>query len=331
MKGGRRVASCRDVGRLCRAGGTAPHCRTTTLLPLALPPRCPQRQDVRLRCTQHTMDVLAPLLEPQAPPGGRAQPAGGEPAGGDLPSEAANAASNLCYEPANCSMLLKAQGVGRLLRLLSASGAGAEAHANAAGALQTLSFQPDGRAALLKAGGAATVLQRLASSGSSSSGGEGEVGTGAGAGESKLQQRLVGALHNLSSSAEGVQAIWQQGGIPAIARLLASQHPGVAAAAAGAVQNMSLEAQARGDVRAQPGALAALAGLLIGPDTQVKLNSLWRAPCPGPGMHRHTRTAPHPKALPSAGAGGGVRRRRPRQPGGRCGGGRRWLGRRRLH
>ena len=180
-----------------------------------------RRQDVRLRCTQHVLDVVAPLLEPAA---------GGAAAG--LASEAANALSNLCYEPANCSGLVRAGGVARLLKLLAAGGAGPEAHLNAAGALQTLSFQPDGRAALLKASGVAALLRRLASTSSSSS-------------------------SNASSAAE--------------AQLRASPHAGVALAAAGALQNMSREAEARAEIRAHPDAIASLAALLIGLDTQARL------------------------------------------------------------
>lgn len=215
-----------------------------------------RRQDVRQRCTQRVVDVLVALLDPASSPSS------------ELASEAANAVSNLCYEPNNCSRLLRTQGVARLLRLLSSSGA-EEAHMNAAAALQTISFQPDGRAALLKAGAPATVLRRLASSSSMGSTGSGDASSGAAATNGKLQQRLVDALHNLSSCAEGVLALRQNGGIAAVARLLGSQHPGVAAAAAGAVQNMSLEPQARQGIREQPGALAALAALLIGPDTQA--------------------------------------------------------------
>lgn len=228
-----------------------------------------QRQDVRLRCVQRVMDVLAPLLEPSTATGSASA----------LASEAANAASNLCYEPANCSMLLSVQGVPRLLRLLSSSGVGAQAHVNAAAALQTISFQADGRAALLKAGAPATVLRRLSSSsgGGSDSGGAEAAAAGAATSEAKLQQRLVGTLHNLSSVAEGVLSMRRDGGVAVVARLLDSPHPGVAAAAAGAVQNMSLEAQARQDIRAQPGALEALAALLIGPDTQAsKAGDTWR-------------------------------------------------------
>jgi hypothetical protein len=231
-----------------------------------------RRQDVRLRCTQRVLDVVAPLLEPAA---------GGTAAG--LASEAANALSNLCYEPANCSGLLRAGGVARLLTLLAPGGAGPEAHLNAAGALQTLSFQPDGRAALLKASGAAALLRRLASSRSSSSnsssssssssssdsGGAAEGGSVGSDG--KLRHRLAGALHNLSSSAEGITAIRQLGGTAALAQLLASPHAGVALAAAGALQNMSREAEARAEIRARPDAVASLASLLIGPDTQARL------------------------------------------------------------
>ncbi|PRW58507.1 ARM repeat-containing [Chlorella sorokiniana] len=180
-----------------------------------------RRQDVRQRCTQRVVDALAPLLDP-ASSGATAA----------LASEAANAASNLCYEPINVGMVLRAQGVALLLRLLSSSWA--EAHMNAAAALQTVSFQANGRAALLKAGAAATVLQRLSgSSDSRGDAGSGDGGAGAASTtEAKLLQRLVGTLHNLSSCAEGVLAMRQQGGVAAIARLLDSQHPGVAAAAA---------------------------------------------------------------------------------------------------
>ena len=220
-----------------------------------------RRQDVRLRCTQHMLDVVAPLLEPAA---------GGAAAG--LASEAANALSNLCYEPANCSGLVRAGGVARLLKLLAAGGAGPEAHLNAAGALQTLSFQPDGRAALLKASGVAALLRRLASTSSSSSSDASSAAEGGDAGsDGKLQQRLAGALHNLSSSAEGIAAIRQQGGTATMAHLLASPHAGVALAAAGALQNMSREAEARAEIRAHPDAIASLAALLIGLDTQARL------------------------------------------------------------
>ncbi|KAI7839478.1 hypothetical protein COHA_006745 [Chlorella ohadii] len=231
-----------------------------------------RRQDVRLRCTQRIVGVLVSLLEPASACSG----------------ELANAASNLSYEPANCSMLLRAQGVPHLLRLLSSGGE--EVHLNAAAALQTVSFQADGRAALLKAGATATVLQRL--HGSVGSKASGAAGAGAASQEGKLQQRLVGALHNLTSCAEGISALRQHGGVAAVASLLGSGHPGVAAAAAGAVQNMSLEAQACQEIRMQPRALEALAALLIGPDTQASSSVRCQRSCqPGRRDRRWEHTA----------------------------------------
>lgn len=251
-----------------------------------------RRQDVRLRCSQHTLEVLVGLLDVGGSAGGGGSrttspvPSGkggrapaGTPAGAggaaaaELASEAANAISNCCYEASNASGLLRAGGVARLLGLLDAPGAGGEAHTNAAAALQTLSFQGDGRGALLKAGAPAALLHRLSSmhctdGGSGEDGGE-RGGSDTGDAEGKLQQRLVGALHNLSSSAEGIVAIAAQGGVPAIVQLLRSRHAGVAASAAGALQNLALEAQVRADIRAQPTALPALVELLIGSDTQV--------------------------------------------------------------
>jgi len=256
------------------------------------------------------MDVLVSLLEPASACSG----------------ELANAASNLSYEPANCSMLLRAQGVPRLLRLLSSGGE--EVHLNAAAALQTVSFQADGRAALLKAGSTAPVLQRL--NGSVGSKASGAAGAGAASQEGKLQQRLVGALHNLASCAEGISALRQHGGVAAVASLLGSGHPGVAAAAAGAVQNMSLEARACRKIRMQPRALEALAALLIGPDTQASRNR----GCVGhavASLSRHIMLMPAERLLavhclklpcpPLLLAGGSVRCRRPCQPGRRD---RRW-------
>lgn len=229
-----------------------------------------RRQDVRLRCTPHILEALAPLLA-LAPAGGKPAVLGPVPEAAAAAAEAANALSNLCYEPANATALLKAGGVERLLQLLAAPPAAdgprvSDVQINAAGALQTLSFQPDGRAALLTASAPVTVLAALQRC-------DGEEGaeSGSGSAESRLAQRLVGALHNLSSSAEGVAAIRQAGGIRPIVRMVSRRDGdrGVAAAAAGALQNLSLEAAAAADIQADPQALPALAALLVGPDTQV--------------------------------------------------------------
>lgn len=266
-----------------------------------------RRGDVRLRCTQHVLNVVAPLLDAAA----------GAPLELELASEAANALSNLCYEPINCTGLLKAGGVPRLLKLLCLESGGGEARANAAGALQTLCLQPDARAAVLQAGGPARLLHALAGAGSSGS------ANAAGDAQARLQQRLAGALHNLSSEAGGVAALRQQGGIPPVVGLLASPHPGVAAAAAGALQNMSREAQARADIRAHPDALPGLVMLLTGADTQV--GRMAGAPAVTSSWHLHTHSspqlsleadqprAPHPCSLLCA--GGGVRCRHAGQPG----------------
>ncbi|KAL4431164.1 hypothetical protein ABPG75_006420 [Micractinium tetrahymenae] len=212
-----------------------------------------RRQDIRLRCTQHVLGVLSPLLDAAASSGSL---------GSSLASEAANAASNLAYEAANAAGLVRAGAVPRLLGLLGASAAGDDAHGNAAGALQTLSFSQEGRAALLKAGGAAAVLNSPAEGGRSGS-------AAAGTGEGRLLQRLVGALHNLSSGAAGTAAIRQEGGVALLSAALRCGQARVAASAAGALQNMSREAAARADIRGQPGAVAALAELLTGPDVQA--------------------------------------------------------------
>lgn len=255
-----------------------------------------RRQDVRLRCTQHVVDVAAAALQAES----------------SVAGEAANCLANLCYEDHNAAALVRAGGARRLVELLNSAGssasssrssssssasAGSDAHIAAAGALQTLSFNRDGRAALLKAGGPAAVLTRLASTHSfrASASGRGSRGTGGTgssadgsaastanantdvaastaadmASEGRLLQRLVGTLHNLSSGADGTAAIRQQGGIAVIVPLLRSVQQGVAAAAGGALQNMSREAAARADIRAHPDAVASLVELLAGPDTQV--------------------------------------------------------------
>ncbi|PSC76289.1 ARM repeat-containing [Micractinium conductrix] len=236
----------------------APAARVLALKALKILAR---RGDLRQRCTQAVLEAVAPLLDAGAGGSGGRAP---QPAAAQLASEAANALSNLCYEPANASGLLRANGAPRLLKLLSVDAAGADAHANAAGALQTLSFQPEGRAALIKAGGAATVLQRLESTRARASGVAGTAAAAAVAeADARLQQRLVGALHNLSSGAEGTAAIRQHGGIPPIVDLLAlGAHPGVAASAAGALQNMSRERAAAADIRAHPRAVGCLVELL---------------------------------------------------------------------
>lgn len=249
-----------------------------------------RRQDIRLRCTQHVLDVLVPILNDNASSGSSSP---------SLSSEAANAASNLAYEAANAAGLVRAGAVPCLLGLLGASTAGHDAHANAAGALQTLSFSQGGRTALLQAGGAAAVLKRLASctslsstnlgsgkaksatwdstgtanrcSSPSGSGGSCSFADAAAEGPSdgRVLQRLVGALHNMSSGAAGTAAIRREGGIALLSAALRCQHAEIAASAAGALQNMSREAAARADIRGQPGAVADLAELLSGPDMQV--------------------------------------------------------------
>lgn len=71
----------------------------------------------------------------------------------------------------------------------------------------------------------------------------------------------------MSSTAEGVAAIREAGGLPKIVRLLSSR--GLAAPAVGALQNLSLESQARASIQADPAALPALVALLVGADEQV--------------------------------------------------------------
>ena len=227
-----------------------------------------RRQDLRLRCTQQTLAAVVPLLEVR---GSGDDDDDGD--SGETASAAANALSNLCYEPANCISLVGAGGVAALLRLLSDESAHAKAAAgsDAAGALQTLSFQPKGRAAVLQAGGPAVLLCRLASAtGNANSSAHWEAA-------GKLRQRLAGALHNLSSSAEGAEAVRCCGGVPALVCLLAAcqQRQGLAlaeataAAAAGCLQNLTRQVAARGELRAQAGAVPALVALLAGGDVQV--------------------------------------------------------------
>lgn len=190
-------------------GDVARHCPQARLLVLRAVKILARRQDVRLRCSQHLMETLVPLLD-LGGSGSSKGPPTATPAFALEASEAANAVSNLCFEPANATALLKAGGVDRLLKLLAARGDGADAtcqlHTNVASALQTVSFQVDGRAALLKAGGPATVLAVLRDGTDDVEGGSGGAGGGGGAvssgaaalpGDSKLQQRLVGALHVL--------------------------------------------------------------------------------------------------------------------------------------
>ena len=247
-----------------------------------------RRQDVRLRCTPQILQALAPLLAPApAPTGGKPAPGPAAAAAAAEASECANAVSNLCYEPANATALLKAGGVERLLQLLAATPAAdcgpsnTDAQVNAAGALQTISFQPDGRAALLRANAPVTVLAALQrcdggeEEGAESASGGAAADAGRHGAESRLAQRLVGALHNMSSSAEGVAAIRQAGGIRPIVRFVSRRDGdrGLAAAAAGALQNLSLEAAAAADIQADPQALPALAALLVGADTQVRVRA----------------------------------------------------------
>lgn len=223
-----------------------------------------RRQDVRQLCSQRVLEVLTPLLE------GSNQPAADESKHQQqrqylksaLVSEAANTLGNLCYEPANCTALTRVGGVQSLLQLLSDEGSGKEAQANAAGALQTLSFQPDARAAVVKAGGAVKLLRILEILSTAR--------VPADSIEVRLHQRLAGALQNVSSSADGIAAIRQHDGIATIVGLLYSPHPGVAAAAAGILHNMSREAVARCEMHRHPHMLSCLTALLTGADTQVQ-------------------------------------------------------------
>lgn len=237
---------------------------TTSLLLLKAIKILARRQDVRQCCSQPVLEELASLLS-QAAPASNSSTASSQLAQSPvaLASEAANALSNLCYEPANCTGLLQAGGVPCLLQMLKVESFSVDAQANAASALQTLSFQPDARRAVVKAGGPARLLAALPRQPATAS---------TSAAEARLQQRLVGALHNLSSGADGIAAIRRHpGGISALVSLLPCRQPGVAAAAAGALHNLCREEQARLDIRSHPDALPGLAAVLTGSDTQVPL------------------------------------------------------------
>ncbi|KAL4859349.1 hypothetical protein ACK3TF_000467 [Chlorella vulgaris] len=171
-----------------------------------------------------------------------------------------------------------------------------DAQANAASALQTLSFQPDARRAVVKAGGPARLLAALPRQPANAS---------TSAAEARLQQRLVGALHNLSSGADGIAAIRRHpGGISALVSLLPCRQPGVAAAAAGALHNLCREEQARLDIRSHPDALPGLAAVLTGSDTQNDSIDAKESKVP---------------FNPAPAAGSGVRCWHAGQLGGRCG------------
>lgn len=85
----------------------------------------------------------------------------------------------------------------------------------------------------------------------------------------KVRQRVVGALHNLSSEADAVRLVREQGGIPPLAAVLRCADAGTAAAAVGALQNLSREAASCGVLLEQEGAVEALAELLASEDVQV--------------------------------------------------------------
>lgn len=223
-----------------------------------------RRQHARQRCSQHVVAVLTSLLESSGRPpvDGSKQQQRWQVLEAALASEAASALGNLCYEPQNCTALTMVGGVLGLLQLLGRKGSGVEAWTNAAGALQTLSFQPDARAAVVKAGGPAKLLRMLASCNV-------KAALPADSTEARLQQRLSGVLHNVSSSADGISAIRQHGGIGTVVSLLISPQTGVAAAAAGVLHNMSRETAARSEMHKHPCLLPSLTDLLTSADTQV--------------------------------------------------------------
>lgn len=93
----------------------------------------------------------------------------------------------------------------------------------------------------------------------------------------KVRQRTAGAIHNLSSEAEAVRLLREQGGIAALAGLLGSPDSATAAAAVGALQNCAREMASAQALRAQAGAVEALAALLVSQDLQVRLAVMPRA------------------------------------------------------
>ncbi|GAB4817590.1 hypothetical protein N2152v2_004636 [Parachlorella kessleri] len=134
-----------------------------------------RRQDNRQRCGGHTFQTLMPFCSVKLLPA--------------IASEAANAALNLAYEPQNVAHLVRCKGELALLQLL-ASGQ-EEVLANAAGAVQTVCYQKEGREAVKRGGGVAVLLKLLQRE---------EL-------DAKVQQRAVGALHNLSSEADAIKLV----------------------------------------------------------------------------------------------------------------------------
>ena len=84
--------------------------------------------------------------------------------------------------------------------------------------------------------------------------------------ESKVVQRSVGALHNLSADAESISFMRRYGGIPRLISLLKDESPLVAGSAAGAIQNVSRELASRMLIREMDDVVEPLSAMLSSDD-----------------------------------------------------------------
>ena len=89
-------------------------------------------------------------------------------------------------------------------------------------------------------------------------------------GNTKVQMRAVGAIHNLSSDADSIRAIRVKDGIPLLVSLLNHEQPAICGSAAGALQNVSREVASRRLIR-HSGAVPLLGNLLVSGDMQAQV------------------------------------------------------------
>ena len=169
-------------------------------------------------------------------------------------------------------------------RVPRASGRGREAadapsaalRRNAAGALQSACFEPAGRAAAAREDGVEGMLAALQVAVGGPCGGErdGKRSAHDADVDAVLAARLTGALHNATADAACVRLVRAagRGGVPLLVSLLRGTEADAAASAAGAVQNLARERQARAEAR-RVGAVAALGDLLVAGTTSGKAHA----------------------------------------------------------
>jgi len=136
-------------------------------------------------------------------------------------SEGASILLNMCYEKENVDYVLQFGGVELLTHCLDSEDE--ELQANAAGAVQSIAFQKYGRTYVkVHCHNTIPALVKCLQSRNE-----------------KVCSRVVGALHNLSTSLDLVAVIREAGGIIPLVKLLDNSNADTARSAAGTIMNIS--------------------------------------------------------------------------------------------